>query len=303
MTTAQRPAPALAAHRVVPAAQASATASPAAQAVNALSWTIAAVGGFALAFLAFLLVLSPLQQARAQDLLYSEFRSQLAAATAPFGVDPIAPGSPVAVVDVPALELRQVIVEGTAGADLRQGPGHQRATPLPGQVGTSVVYGRSTTYGGPFGDLTSLVAGDRVTIVTGQGSFRYKVDGVRHDGDPEPPAPVGNESRLLLVSTEGTFLRASTTVFVDATLDGSATVTPPHTITMVPPFEAPMASDTSALLPLALWLLVLVGVAAFVVWGVLRWGRHQTWLIAFPLAAAALWGASDAAALLLPNLV
>ena len=48
----------------------------------------------------FLLVLSPLQQSRAQDVLYTQFRSELAAATAPFGVDPIPPGDPVALLEV-----------------------------------------------------------------------------------------------------------------------------------------------------------------------------------------------------------
>ena len=100
-------------------------------------------------FVAFLLVLSPLQQSRSQDVLYTQFRSELDAATAPFGVDPIPPGHPVALLAIPAIGVNQVVVEGTASRDLRDGPGHYRVTTLPGQLGTSVIFGRSTTYGAP----------------------------------------------------------------------------------------------------------------------------------------------------------
>jgi hypothetical protein len=38
-------------------------------------------------------------------------------------------------------------------------------------------------------------------------------------------------------------------------------------------------------------------------WCWLRWGRWQTWLAGGPLLVLMAWGAADAAALLLPNLV
>ena len=102
-------------------------------------------------FVAFLLVLSPIQQSRAQSVLYTQFRSELDAATAPFGVDPIPPGDPVALIEVPAVGHPAGRRRGhRRSRDLRNGPGHLRVTPLPGQLGTSVIFGRSTTYGGPF---------------------------------------------------------------------------------------------------------------------------------------------------------
>ena len=271
--------------------------------VDVAVWIVAAISGLCLGFLAFLLVLSPLQQARSQDLLYAEFRDQLAAATAPFEAEPITPGAPVGIIEAKTIGLRQVVVEGTGGRDLRAGPGHSRASAFPGQPGQAVLIGRSTTYGAPFGDIDELAAGDRIDIVTGQGAFTYVVDGVRRDGDPVPLEVADGESRLTLVTAAGDPLRPSSTVYVDADLQGYAAVAPPRVPLLVPPFEAPMASDLSALLPLALWLLLLLAVAGFVAWGVTRWGRLQTWVVAAPLTLAAIWGASDAAALLLPNLM
>lgn len=80
------------------------------------------LSGLALFFVVFLLVLSPLQQSRAQSVLYTQFRSELAAATAPFGAKPIPEASPVALVDIPAIGLRQVVVEGTSGPTCGPGP-------------------------------------------------------------------------------------------------------------------------------------------------------------------------------------
>ncbi len=272
-------------------------------AARAGTWVLSVVSALALFFVAFLLVLSPIQQGRAQDVLYTTFRSQLAAATAPFGVDPIPPGAPVALIEVPALGMRQVVVEGTAGIDLRSGPGHLRVTTLPGQLGTSAIFGRSTTYGGPFRDLPSLVPGARIHVTTGQGVFAYRVEDVRRDGDPQPPALQADQGRLLLVTTESGSFGAFNTVYVDALLVSGAAPTPPRSAFLVPSSEDEMASDPSALLPLSLWLFGLLAVGVFAAWGIVRWGRPQTWVIAIPLLLAALWGASDSAAMLLPNLM
>ena len=64
-----------------------------------------------------------------------------------------------------------------------------------------------------------------------------------------------------------------------------------------------MASDPSALLPLVLWLLVLVARRRVRRLGLGALGTTQTWLIAVTVLLVALWGASDIAAMLLPNLM
>ncbi|MFD1273890.1 sortase domain-bontaining protein [Streptomyces kaempferi] len=63
--------------------------------------------------------------------------------------DLLAPGTPVALIDIPAAHLHQVVLEGTDSGVLTDGPGHRRDTPLPGQSGTSVLMGRAAAYGGP----------------------------------------------------------------------------------------------------------------------------------------------------------
>ena len=84
--------------------------------------------------LAQMLVLGAVAQERAQATLYDDFRGQLAAATAPTG-PVVEVGKPVALLRVPRVGIEQVVVEGTASGDLLRGPGHQRNTVLPGQVG------------------------------------------------------------------------------------------------------------------------------------------------------------------------
>jgi sortase A len=174
---------------------------------------------------------------------------------------------------------------------------------MPGQLGTSVIFGRSTTYGDPFSDLPGLHRGAQMQVTTGQGLFSYRIEDVRHNGDPQPPALGPSQSRLLLVTTQRGTLGALSTVYVDAMLTSKSAPTPPHNVLAVAPAEDEMASDPSTLLPLALWLLVLVGGGAFAAWGLTHWGRSQTWLIAVPILFVALWGAADNAAMLLPNLM
>ena len=148
-----------------------------------------------------MLVLGRLSEARAQHLLYLDYRTQLATETAPTGAldfddKPVAEGSPVALLSIPALGLDDVVVvDGTASGDLLNGPGHLRTTPLPGNVGASLVMGRSTTYGAPFGSIASLHAGDTIHVLGAQGPVTYTVTDVRRAGDPIPPPPTGAKAR------------------------------------------------------------------------------------------------------------
>ncbi|MBU1801635.1 MAG: sortase, partial [Actinobacteria bacterium] len=134
------------------------------------------------------LLFSGVSHDRAQALLYQDFRTQLAETTAPLG--PVVPaGDPVAILSIPAIGLDEVVVEGTASGDTLVGPGHLRSSVLPGQIGSSYVYGRAGTYGDPFGDITDLRPGDVVETTTAQGVTALTVLGVRRDGDPKPPPP------------------------------------------------------------------------------------------------------------------
>lgn len=264
------------------------------------------LAAMALWIVGYLVVIAPVQQDRAQQVLYSQFREEVAKATAPIG-GMVPPGAPVAVLDIPGLALRQVVVEGTASAELMNGPGHRRDTPMPGQAGVSIVYGRGGTFGGPFGGLVALRKGDRVVAVTGQGSFEYRVDGVRRTGDPVPQALAQGAGRLTMVTAEGkgrfAEISRGETVYVDASLLDEAVPAPQGRPNLIPPVERAMAVDPDGLVPLVLWLQALaLGMSGFV-WARARWGRWQTWMVGAPVILALTWRSTEAAALLLPNLM
>ncbi|MDQ1750663.1 MAG: sortase [Pseudonocardiales bacterium] len=266
-------------------------------------WVMVAVSVLAAWFVLYALLLSGLQQNRNNSVLYSQLREGLSGATTPIG-GVITPGTPIALLNAPQAGLGStVIVEGTAPQDLRNGPGHRRDTPLPGQPGVSVLYGRSVTYGAPFEHIGQFRPGQSLTVTTGQGEFTYAIDGIRHVGDPLPPLLPAGGSRLLLETSTGSALAPTGTVFVDATLQGKSVAAPAGRPAAILASELPMGSDSSGLVVLVLWLQALVIVTAVVVWARARWGTGQAWLIGLPLVLAVLWGSSGNVLMLLPNLV
>ena len=85
------------------------------------------------------------------------------------------PGKAVGLLIMPRIRLRQLVVEGTATADLQTGPGRYSGTAYPGQPGNVGIAGHRTTYGAPFFNLQLMRIGDPIFIQTQQGSFRYDV--------------------------------------------------------------------------------------------------------------------------------
>lgn len=253
-------------------------------------------------FIAQVLVLSGLEQGRAQDRLYLEFRSQLAQATAPTG-GVIAPGAPVALLSIPALGYEQVVSEGTSSGVLLSGPGHRRDTVLPGQIGVSILYGKSRSFGRPFAPMLSDATGHVMTVTTSQGISHYRISAVRRAGDPMPVAPGLTGSRITMVTSDGQALSPSRVVYVDAEIVGRAFAAPVGRLNAVGPSETAMATDTSVMpvLALSLGALVLVVVGAIV--AKQRFGAMRTWIIATPVVLALAWLSSDLAMHLLPNLL
>lgn len=271
-----------------------------------------------------LLVLGGLAEARSQHLLYNQYRSELAAATAPTGEldynnNPIAPGSPVALLTIPQLGIEQVVVDGTEPGDLLAGPGHLRDSPMPGQQGYSVVMGRGATYGAPFGEnllqlvgidrfpheISRLSKGDTIQVRNAEAKVTYTVVDVRRAGDRIPPLTAGANGRLVLVSSEDrnllSGLRPQSAVYVDA---DTAKATPAGpTGGVLPAAEEPMGRDTSGLPTLVLLLALVVGLAAAVSWAQQRFRGVLVWLVAAPVAIALAWALTDQVMRLLPNLM
>ena len=271
-------------------------------------WVFVPVSLLAGWFAFYGLVLTGFVEHGTQFRLYGQIRAELAQETAPLG-GVIKPGEPVAVLSFPALGLRRaVVVEGTTASQLTKGPGHLSDTPLPGQPGLSFIFGRSATFGGPFAGLTGLRAGETMTITTGQGTFVYRVDRVRRPGSAAPPQLQAGTSRITLVSSAASGWRSGwapvDTVFADASLvKGKVQPAPAGVPSSVAKASRPMQGQRPPVFPLVLWLLGLLAVPIAATWSARRWGRWQTWVAGLPVLVALLWGATQSAELLLPNLI
>lgn len=164
--------------------------------------------------------LGPLTAARDQRRLLADYRVEIeSASNQAYGLAGVevpdtapVPGSPVAILDVDALGLRQVVVEGTDPDETRQGPGHVLGTAGPGQPGNSVIVGRCCLYDGPFAALDRLDEGDRIVVSTTQGQTVYEV------------AHVGDHRIVEAPATEAGSTAATTTTMavVEVPADGDA---------------------------------------------------------------------------------
>jgi sortase A len=252
----------------------------------------------------YALLFGAVQETRSQSVMYAKFRQELAGEVAPIAA-PIKPGEPVALLEIPSLGLRDVVVEGTSSGDLLKGPGHRADSPLPGEQGVSVVYGRAATFGGPFGRREKLRPGDAITVVDGAGTFEYIVEDVRRAGSPLPQPVGATASRLTLASAAANGWRAvlapSAPLYVDADMQGTAVAEPGGRPADVAAGEKLMGVDSAALNSLVHWLALLILTAAAAAWAFARWGRWQTWIVAAPTVGATLWLVSETAMRLLPN--
>jgi sortase A len=88
-------------------------------------------------------------------------------------------GDPMGRIVMPAIGVSEVFVEGTGSGDLRKGPGHYPATPLPGERGTVAIAGHRTTYGAPFRRIDQFDRGDRIELRMPYGRFTYRVERTR----------------------------------------------------------------------------------------------------------------------------
>jgi len=134
-----------------------------------------------------LAVISPLEYRASQVSLLNSFRTEVALGTAPLG--PVGPdhhllplGSPMALLTIPSLGVRAVVLEGTTASVLTKGPGHFRNTVFPGGAGTSVILGRAAAFGGPFGRIAQLRQGQLIVVSTQVGTSRFRVVRVRPAG-------------------------------------------------------------------------------------------------------------------------
>ncbi|WP_307812285.1 sortase [Lacisediminihabitans changchengi] len=214
-------------------------------------------------------------------------------------------GTPLGFISIPSLGVNQVFVEGTSSSTLTAGPGHRRDTVLPGQIGTSVILGRASAFGGPFARIQELAPGDTFTARTGQGVTDFSVIGVRYAGDPVPTAPNGKQSRLILETARGAPFAPSGVAYVDAQATSAALPVGQRqtTIVSLPPEDAPLASDTTTVWALVFALQFLIVVEIGAVWAYRRIGAQKTWIVFVPLTVLAGIYVTNQVTILLPNLL
>ncbi len=156
----------------------------------------------------------------AQEALRRQFLAGMVAAPVPLANQPVgegqiaapvqflpeqpapAAGSPVAVLQIPSIDVDKVIVTGTGDAELRRGPGQYPGTMMPGRGGTFGVAGFRATYGAPFLKLDRLNSNAPIHVTTTDGRFTYRVTGRTTVSPAQNSSLVsGGEERLVLTTT------------------------------------------------------------------------------------------------------
>ena len=85
----------------------------------------------------------------------------------------VSEGSPLGRIEISAVGMTTMILEGTEEETLRRAVGHIRGTPLPGQRGNVALAGHRDTF---FRRLRDIRVNDEITLTTLSGAYHYRVD-------------------------------------------------------------------------------------------------------------------------------
>ncbi len=180
------------------------------------------VGIGVLLFVAWMLWGTGISTGNQQERLATSFEQipEITSSTPPENFRP-EPGDPVFRLEIPAIDVDHIVVEGVGVEELKLGPGHYPSCregfepPLcfkdegaswPGQEGQVVVSGHRTTYGAPFWDLDKLEKGDKITVTTKWGTFEYRVTSEKVvDDQAGVPLSASGRSELLLTTCNPKF--------------------------------------------------------------------------------------------------
>lgn len=277
---------------------------------RAISLVLAILSAGILVIVVVLVAVSPVQHYATQNQLYEQVRLSLAEGSTPVqpvtdAGEPVRVGTPVAVMYAPDIGIRrEVVVEGSAGAQTMLGIGHQRNTVLPCQLGTSVLMARSSSYGAVGAAWADLRVGQTFTVQAGQGSCTYKVRDRRLAGDDAPPALTAGEGRVVLTTATGGWYTPTGVLRVDADLVTKGFDRPAQLGMPVSEAERPMGTDPTNAFGLVLLLELLAAAVIGATWLWRRWGRWQTWIVAAPvIGVVALLAATTVNQIVLPNLL
>ena len=117
-----------------------------------------------------------------QNELLEVFESQLAEAknpdsSEPVSLEPINVYTPVAIMEIPSIKLKQPVVDGITEDVIKYFLGRFPESAMPGQVGNFAVAGhRVSDYTDAFINLYKVKVGDEVIVTTKDGRYTYEVD-------------------------------------------------------------------------------------------------------------------------------
>lgn len=268
------------------------------------------LAAFVAMFAVYAYLLTPLHAHESQDRLRTRYQLlvQVPDLAIPAAPATLQKGEPVGLITIPKIGLERMIVEGSDADTLRQGPGHLRNTPLPGQPGNAVIAAKRRTFDGPFGRIGSLVAGDKITVNTVQGTFTYVVRDVItvQPGEPDVIGRSAPDRRLTLVTGEPALPSLGAgkgRLAVIAQLEGAGVNRIQAYPSDVTKEESSLNGNRDALLPLVLGVEGLLVALLLTVYARQRWLRWPTWLLATPVICALALVVFDSLARLLPSTV
>ena len=155
------------------------------------------IGLLALSYVGFALLdarLCQAEQARRFERALKE--TNLARAESP--AIAVSEGSPLGRIEISAVGLTVMVLEGTDEGTLRRAVGHIRGTPLPGQRGNVALAGHRDTF---FRGLRKIRVNDEITLTTLSGSYRYRVDSTKVVKPEETEALEDGDDDILTLVT------------------------------------------------------------------------------------------------------
>lgn len=103
-------------------------------------------------------------------------------------------GTPLGRIEISAIGLAAIIMEGTDARTLRRAVGHIPGTALPGQQGNVAITGHRDTF---FRPLLNIRKDDEIRLTTLSGSYRYLVDSIKVV-EPEDTEVLDNSDDAIL---------------------------------------------------------------------------------------------------------
>ena len=218
-------------------------------------------------------------------------------------IPPVPEGEATARIQIPAIGLDKIVVEGVALADLKKGPGHYPETPLPGQEGNAAIAGHRTTYGAPFNRLDELKPGDEINITTVQGEFTYEV-AETHIVSPTEVQVLEDkgDNRLTLTACHPKYSARQRIVVVSKLAPEEAPLPPRPIPEDAPPVQLDDIDGEGE----PAWPAIVLGILCAAIWLLAwlvgrRWRKWPSYIIGFPFFMVALFFFFEEFSRLLPS--